>query len=98
MTGSQNEYSCFQEGAERLRAAMSGIPDRVPVYAQLHEFAMKELGVPAEEFYTTPEILTNGTLEITKMHWHGKQYCHWLGRHRLDRGHHAAYGLAGEVR
>lgn len=66
MTGSQNEYSCFQEGAERLRAAMSGIPDRVPVYAQLHEFAMKELGVPAEEFYTTPEILTNGTLEITK--------------------------------
>jgi len=36
---------------------MSGIPDRVPVYAQIHEFVRKELGVSAKEFYTTPDIL-----------------------------------------
>lgn len=62
----QKDYSSFQEGAQRLKTAMSGIPDRVPVYAQLHEFAMRELGVPADEFYTTPEIITPGSLEITE--------------------------------
>ena len=63
--GSHKDYSCFQEGAKRLEAAMRGIPDRVPVYAQIHEFVRKELGVSAKEFYTTPEILVPGTLEIT---------------------------------
>jgi len=43
---------------------MTEIPDRVPVLTQMHEFAMKELGVPAREFYTSPEILAAGTLEI----------------------------------
>lgn len=62
----KQDYSSFQKGAKRLEAAMSGIPDRVPVYAQLHEFAMQELGIPASEFYTTPEILTPGSLEITE--------------------------------
>lgn len=60
----KNDYSHFQEGARRLDAAMQGTPDRVPVYAQIHEFAMKELGVPAKTFYTTPEILVNGSLEV----------------------------------
>jgi uroporphyrinogen-III decarboxylase len=45
---------------------MKGIPDRVPVYAQMHEFAMHELGIPAKTFYTTPEILTPATLEIAE--------------------------------
>lgn len=40
------------------------MPDRVPVCAQLHEFAMKELGVTAREFYTNAELLATGTLEI----------------------------------
>lgn len=62
----KNDYSGFQEGAKRLDEAMKGIPDRVPVYAQMHEFAMKELGVKAREFYTTPEIITPGTLEIAE--------------------------------
>jgi len=43
---------------------MKGVPDRVPVYAQMHEFVMKELGVDGKSFYTTPEILVSGTLEI----------------------------------
>ncbi len=58
------DYSSFQEGIRRYEAAMNGIPDRVPVLAQLHEFAIKELGVSAKEFYTTPEILTAGTLQV----------------------------------
>ncbi len=43
---------------------MNGIPDRVPIYAQMHEFAMKELGHAGPEFYTTPEILVKGSLEV----------------------------------
>jgi len=45
---------------------MRGIPDRVPVYAQIHEFVRKELGVSAKEFYTTPEVLVHGILEVTE--------------------------------
>jgi len=33
------DFSSFQDGARRFQAAMNGIPDRVPIYAQLHEFA-----------------------------------------------------------
>jgi uroporphyrinogen-III decarboxylase len=65
---SHKDYSCFQEGARRLEAAMSGIPDRVPVYAQIHESVRKELGVSAKEFYTTPDILVPGVLEITEQY------------------------------
>lgn len=65
MAALQNDYSHFQEGAHRLEMAMRGLPDRVPVYAQLHEFAMKELGLSAREFYTRPEILVPAVLEIT---------------------------------
>lgn len=60
----RKDYSSFQEGIRRMEAAMNGVPDRVPVCAQMHEFVMKELGVNAKEFYTTPELLPTGTLEI----------------------------------
>jgi uroporphyrinogen-III decarboxylase len=62
----KKDYSGFQTGARRLEAAMSGIPDRFPVYAQLHEFAMRELGISARKFYTTPDIITLGSLEVTE--------------------------------
>lgn len=65
-TDFKKDYSSFQEGAKRFDDAMKGIPDRVPVYAQMHEFAMKELGIQANTFYTTPEILTSATLEIAE--------------------------------
>ena len=58
------DYSSFQEGVKRFENAMIGTPDRVPVVSQIHEFAMRELGFPAKEFYTTPEILAAGTLEV----------------------------------
>jgi len=62
----KSDYFGFQEGAKRLEEAMKGIPDRIPVYAQMHEFTMHELGIPAKTFYTTPEILTPATLEIAE--------------------------------
>lgn len=67
-TGRENKetYSIFQIGAKRLDEAMQGIPDRVPVYAQLHEFAMHELGIPAKNFYTTPRLLVPAILEIAE--------------------------------
>jgi len=58
------DYSFFREGAERLETALGGVPDHVPVFAQMHEFVMKELGVGAKRFYTSPELLVTGTLEI----------------------------------
>jgi len=64
MANCQKDYSFFQEGAKRFEIAMSGVPDRVPVYAQMHEFVMKELDVNAKKFYTTAEILVTSTLEI----------------------------------
>ena len=60
-------YTCFsslQEGAIRFEKAMRGIPDRIPICAQMHEFAMQETGATAKEFYTTPGLLTSATLEI----------------------------------
>jgi uroporphyrinogen-III decarboxylase len=58
------DFSSFQDGIKRFESAMEGIPDRVPVVTQMHEFAMKELGIAASRFYTTPEVLAAGTLEI----------------------------------
>jgi [methyl-Co(III) methanol-specific corrinoid protein]:coenzyme M methyltransferase len=59
----QPDYSSFQTGIQRFEKAMTGLPDRVPLFAQLHEFAMNEMGAGAREFYTTPQILVPGTLE-----------------------------------
>ncbi|MBW2428197.1 MAG: hypothetical protein JRF56_04505 [Deltaproteobacteria bacterium] len=60
----QRDYSSFLQGLQRFEKAMNGLPDRVPLCAQLHEFAMNEIGTTAREFYTTPEILTSATLAI----------------------------------
>ena len=59
-----NDYSSLQKGAKGFEKAMSGIPDRVPVCAQMHEFAMMEIGARAIDFYTNAELLTTGTLEV----------------------------------
>lgn len=55
-------YTAFQKGIRRYQHALSGIADRVPVCAQLHELAMKESGAGATEFYTNAELLTTATL------------------------------------
>ncbi len=54
----------FHQGAKRQEAANKGIPDRVPIIAQMPEFARKEIGVGPREFYSRPEMIVAGTLEI----------------------------------
>ena len=61
---SRKDFTSFQTGIQRYKDALAGIPDRVPVFAQLHEFAMNDLGVSAREFYSNAELLVTGTLEI----------------------------------
>jgi uroporphyrinogen-III decarboxylase len=61
---SDRDFSLFQTGIQRYAAAMNGNADRIPVCAQLHEFAMKEIGANATEFYTSAELLVTATLEI----------------------------------
>jgi uroporphyrinogen-III decarboxylase len=60
----KRDYSGFQKGLSRLQAAMNGISDRVPIFAQMHEFAMQELGVNAREFFNIPDLLVGGYLSV----------------------------------
>ncbi len=64
MSGSENRYHFFKEGSARFDKAMEGIPDRVPLFAQLHEFAAAQTGVPPKKFYTDPETLVSNSLEV----------------------------------
>ena len=58
------DFTSFQSGAKRLQQAMQGIPDRVPVYAQMHEFAMHRRNIPADRFYTDANLLTQVNLDV----------------------------------
>jgi uroporphyrinogen-III decarboxylase len=60
---SQSDFSSFQVGIRRYQSVLDGTSDRVPVCAQLHEFAMKESGATAREFYTNAKLLATATLE-----------------------------------
>ena len=60
----KDQYFSFQEGQARMDAALNGIPDRVPVSAQIHQLVRKELDINATEFYATPAYLPAGTLEV----------------------------------
>ncbi len=46
----KNNYTFLQEGANRQEAANIGITDRVPIIAQMPEFARKELELGPREF------------------------------------------------
>jgi len=59
----QPDFTRFQEGAARLRLAMTGPVDRVPVLAQLHEFAAEYLGIPRREFFTRPDLSVPALLQ-----------------------------------
>ena len=43
---------------------MAGEPDRIPVFAQMHEFVAEHLGIPRREFFTHPEIMVPAMLEV----------------------------------
>jgi len=56
----------FSAGYARLEAAMTtGSPD-VPFIAQMHEFAMRESGIPGDEFYTDPGKFVRGVCETAR--------------------------------
>lgn len=57
-------YAGFQEGARLWQQAMAGAAERVPVSAQMHEFVARELGLPATDFYTRPDILVPAILAV----------------------------------
>ncbi len=61
----RKEYTFFQEGGRLFEEAMAkGVaPRRIPVFAQLHEFAMREIGANAAEFYSSPDLLAYAQLE-----------------------------------
>ena len=61
---SDNIEAFFREGLQRFSSAMQGVPDRVPVYAQMHEFALTRLRVPPKSFYSDPELLVKGSLQV----------------------------------
>ena len=60
----KKDFSSFQEGLGRLQTAMKGVPDRVPVLAQMHEFAMQKLSVNARDFFSDPDLLVGGYLSV----------------------------------
>lgn len=58
-------YFHFQEGNEMLRQAMAKgeQPERVPVYAQHHEFSLARYGLTCREFYQDPDLMVHCQLE-----------------------------------
>ena len=66
MDARQNDFMSFQEGADRMGRAMTGLADRVPVFAQMHEFAAEYLGLPRREFFTRPDLLVPALLQTQR--------------------------------
>jgi Uroporphyrinogen decarboxylase (URO-D) len=63
MAQEERNFTDFQEGAGRLRQALAGSADCVPVFAQLHEFAAEHLGIPRREFFTRPDLSVPALLQ-----------------------------------
>ncbi len=56
----------FSENIKLLNDAMTGGAKGVPFVAQMHEFAMRESGIPGDQFYTDAKKFVRGTLEISE--------------------------------
>ena len=52
----------------RIKAAEQGVADRVPIYGQIHEYAMSSSGVSAKEFYTNGKILVETIVKAAERH------------------------------
>jgi hypothetical protein len=57
------DTSGFAQGFERLERAGHGIPDRVPVTAQMHEFSLAWTGSTPQRFYTEPHLLVDAIVQ-----------------------------------
>jgi uroporphyrinogen decarboxylase len=56
----------FGPGFERLARALRGKPDRVPLVAQMHEFAMGWTGSDSSSFYTKADLLASGIIRTAE--------------------------------
>ena len=56
----------FSENIKLLSVAMTCGAKEVPFIAQMHEFAMRESGIPGDVFYTDAKKFVRGTLETTE--------------------------------
>ena len=56
----------FSEGVRRQTVAMTTGAGEVPFIAQMHEFAMRESGIPGDEFYTDARKFVRGICETTE--------------------------------
>ncbi|OHD71085.1 MAG: hypothetical protein A2177_00295 [Spirochaetes bacterium RBG_13_68_11] len=56
----------FGPGFERLAQALGGMPDRVPLVAQMHEFAMGWTGSDSSSFYTRADLLASGIIRTAE--------------------------------
>lgn len=56
------EGSIFAAGFERLVRALAGTGDRIPLVAQMHEFALGWTGSDGSSFYTRADLLANGII------------------------------------
>ena len=52
----QNIAEKFREGLERMKKAQTGVPDRVPVYAQMAHHSAGLAGETTYDFFTNAEI------------------------------------------
>jgi uroporphyrinogen-III decarboxylase len=52
----------MRQGIERVNSAMKGIPDRVPVYAQLSHHAARIADNSVFDFYTDPQVFIDSEL------------------------------------
>ncbi len=64
MNDYNKKYYVFQEGFNLVAQAAEGIPDRVPIYAQLCEMLPQEMGVSAEKIFHDPELITIGSFKV----------------------------------
>ena len=56
----------FSEGVRRQTIAMTSGAGDVPFIAQMHEFAMRESGIPGDEFYTDAQKFVRGICETAE--------------------------------
>ncbi len=64
-SGGGRKYRHFKVGDEMLSQAFTKgeTPERVPVFAQLHEFAAQRFGIGMDRFYRDPELLVRSQLD-----------------------------------
>jgi hypothetical protein len=60
----QPPFASFQKGRDLYNRALIGPVERIPVFAQIHEFTAYILKIPKSIFYTRPDIRIPALLEV----------------------------------